>query len=143
MDGELSAHVRWQRSLMGLLKDRKDKKIALAIDTSTNQVRSILINNIIKFFGEMIPETQLVQADFKIRSITPIQNPTLKYYTHGKSSYTEVLEWADQEKIDTLFYITDVTGYFYEELKVQTEVFWLVPDDYVPKVPFGKAIKVA
>ncbi|MEH7234939.1 VWA-like domain-containing protein [Bacillus sp. JJ1562] len=135
--------MRWQRSLMGLLKDRKDKKIALAIDTSTNQVRSILINNIIKFFGEMVPEAQLVQADFKIRSITPIQNPTIKYYTHGKSSYTEVLEWADEEKIDTLFYITDVTGYFYDELNVQAEVFWLVPDDYVPKVPFGKAIKVA
>lgn len=128
---------------MGLLKDRKDKRIALALDTSTNQVRSILINNIIKFFAEMVPETQLVQADFKIRSITPIQNPTIKYYTHGKSSYTEVLEWADEEKIDTLFYITDVTGYFYEELDVNTEVFWLVPDDYVPKVPFGKAIKVA
>ncbi|MEH7386520.1 hypothetical protein V7147_14095 [Bacillus sp. JJ1521] len=135
--------MRWQRSLMGLLKDRKDKKIALAIDISTNQVRSILINNIIKFFGEMVPESQLVQADFKIRSITPIQNPTIKYYTHGKSSYTEVLEWADEEKIDTLFYITDVTGYFYDELDVHAEVFWLVPDDYVPKVPFGKAIKVA
>ncbi|MEH7222357.1 VWA-like domain-containing protein [Bacillus sp. JJ1566] len=135
--------MRWQRSLMGLLKDRKDKKIALAIDTSTNQVRSILINNIIKFFGEMVPEAQLVQADFKIRSITPIQNPAIKYYTHGKSSYTEVLEWADEEEIDTLFYITDVTGYFYDELNVQAEVFWLVPDDYVPKVPFGKAIKVA
>ncbi len=128
---------------MGLLKDRKDKRIALAIDTSTNQVRSILINNIIKFFGEMVPESQLIQADFKIRSITPMQNPTIKYYTHGKSSYTEVLEWADEEKIDTLFYITDVTGYFYDELDVQAEVFWLVPDDYVPKVPFGKAIKVA
>lgn len=128
---------------MGLLKDRKGKKIALAIDTSTNQVRSVLINNIIKFFGEMIPETQLVQADFKIRTITPIQNPTIKYYTHGKSSYTEVLEWADEEKIDTLFYITDVTGYFYDELDVKAEVLWLVPDDYVPKVPFGKAIKVA
>lgn len=135
--------MRWQRSLMGLLKDRKDKRIALAIDTSTNQVRSILINNIIKFFGEMVPESQLIQADFKIRSITPMQNPTIKYYTHGKSSYTEVLEWADEEKIDTLFYITDVTGYFYDELDVQAEVFWLVPDDYVPKVPFGKAIKVA
>ncbi|MEK5443342.1 VWA-like domain-containing protein [Fredinandcohnia sp. FSL W7-1320] len=135
--------MRWQRSLMGLLKDRKGKKIALAIDTSTNQVRSVLINNIIKFFGEMIPETQLVQADFKIRTITPIQNPTIKYYTHGKSSYTEVLEWADEEKIDTLFYITDVTGYFYDELDVKAEVLWLVPDDYVPKVPFGKAIKVA
>jgi len=128
---------------MGLLKDRKGKKIALAIDTSTNQVRTVLINNIIKFFGEMIPETQLVQADFKIRTITPIQNPTIKYYTHGKSSYTEVLEWADEEKFDTLFYITDVTGYFYDELDVKTEVFWLVADDYVPKVPFGKAIKVA
>lgn len=128
---------------MGLLKDRKDKKIALAVDTSTNQVRSILINNIIKFFGEMVPETQLVQADFKIRSITPIQNPNIKYYTHGKSSYTEVLEWVDQEKIDTVFYITDVTGYFYDELNVQAEVFWLIPDDYLPKVPFGKAIKVA
>nr|WP_309099906.1 VWA-like domain-containing protein [Fredinandcohnia onubensis] len=135
--------MKWQRSLMGLLKDRKGKKIALAIDTSTNQVRSVLINNIIKFFGEMIPETQLVQADFKIRTITPIQNPTIKYYTHGKSSYTEVLEWADEEKIDTVFYITDVTGYFYDELDVKAEVFWLVPDDYVPKVPFGKAIKVA
>src|SRR5690606_24323476 len=143
MQEELSAHVRWQRSLLDLLKNRKNKKIALSIDTSTNQVRSILINNIIKFFGEMHPETHLVQADFKIRSITPIQNPTIKYYTHGKSSYTEVLEWADQEKIDTLFYITDVTGYFYDELDVHTEIFWLVPDDYVPKVPFGKAIKIA
>ncbi|WP_077620933.1 VWA-like domain-containing protein [Bacillus sinesaloumensis] len=135
--------MRWQRSLMDLLKSRKNKKIALAVDTSTNQVRSILINNIIKFFGEMIPETQLVQADFKIRSISPIQNPSIKFFTHGKSSYTEVLEWADQEKIDTVFYITDVTGYFYDELNVEAEVFWLVPDDYLPKVPFGKAIKIA
>ena len=67
----------------------------------------------------------------------------IKYYTHGKSSYTEVLEWAETEKIDTLFYITDVTGYFYEELNVPYETFWLVPDDYLPKVPFGKAIMVA
>lgn len=128
---------------MNMLKERQDKTIALAIDTSTNQVRTILINNIIKFFGEMKPDTKLVQADFKIRSITPIKNPSIKYYTHGKSSYTEVIEWAEKEKIDTLFYITDVTGYFYDELKVDFEVFWLVPDDYVPKVPFGKAIKVA
>ncbi|MFS0861262.1 VWA-like domain-containing protein [Fredinandcohnia sp. 179-A 10B2 NHS] len=135
--------MRWQRSLMNMIKERQDQTIALAIDTSTNQVRTILINNIIKFFGEMKPDTKLVQADFKIRSITPIQNPSIKYYTHGKSSYTEVIEWAEKEKIDTLFYITDVTGYFYEELKADFEVFWLVPDDYVPKVPFGKAIKVA
>ncbi|MFT4415236.1 VWA-like domain-containing protein [Fredinandcohnia humi] len=135
--------MKWQRSLMNMLKDRQDKSIALAIDTSTNQVRTILINNIVKFFGEMKPDTKLVQADFKIRSVTPIHNPSIKYYTHGKSSYTEVLEWADKENIDTLFYITDVTGYFYDELKVDTEVIWLVPDDYLPKVPFGKAIKVA
>lgn len=127
-----------------MVKERQDKKIALAIDTSTNQVRTILINNIVKFFGEMKPDATLVQADFKIRSISPIkENATIKYYKHGKSSYTEVLEWADNEKIDTLFYVTDVTGYFYEELKVKTEVIWLVPDDYLPKVPFGKAIKVA
>jgi hypothetical protein len=54
-----------------------------------------------------------------------------------------VLEWTEKEEIDTLFYITDVTGYFYEELKFKKEVFWLVPDEFVPKVPFGKAIRVA
>ena len=136
--------MKWQRSLLQMLKDRQDKKVALAIDTSTNQVRSILINNIVKFFGEVVPDVTLLQADFKIRDISKISKDTvIKYYTHGKSSYTEVLEWADNESVDTLFYITDVTGYFYDEQKVKTEVYWLVPDDYLPKVPFGKAIKVA
>ncbi|MBE4910606.1 hypothetical protein IMZ08_21435 [Bacillus luteolus] len=135
--------MRWQRSLMNLIKERQSKSVALAVDTSTNQTRTILINNIVKFVGELKPDVKLVQADFKIRSITPIQEANIKYYTHGKSSYTEVLEWAEKEKIDTLFYITDVTGYFYEDLDVKVETFWLVPDDYVPKVPFGKAIKVA
>ncbi|MDF0725873.1 VWA-like domain-containing protein [Cytobacillus sp. S13-E01] len=135
--------MRWQRSLLNMVKERQDKSIALAIDTSTNQTRTILINNIVKFFGEIKPDAKLVQADFKIRSITPIHEVNIKYYTHGKSSYTEVLEWAETEKIDTLFYITDVTGYFYEELNVPYETFWLVPDDYLPKVPFGKAIMVA
>lgn len=135
--------MKWQRSLLSMLQSRQDKKVALAIDTSTKQTRTILINNIVKFFGELKPDTTLVQADFKIRSITGIDSPKIKYYDHGKSSYTEVLEWAEKEQIDTLFYITDVTGYFYEELKVNFEVYWLVPDDFVPKVPFGKAIKVA
>ncbi|MBD8068513.1 VWA-like domain-containing protein [Bacillus sp. PS06] len=136
--------MRWQKSLLSMLKDRKDKKVALAIDTSSNQVRSILINNIVTFFGELNPNATLIQADFKIRTISPIKEaPEIKYYKHGKSSYTEVLEWAEQEKIDSLFYITDVTGYFYDDIKVNTEVFWLVPEDYLPKVPFGKAIKVA
>ncbi|QOR67008.1 hypothetical protein IM538_02195 [Cytobacillus suaedae] len=135
--------MKWQRSLMNMIKERQSKSVALAVDTSTNQTRTILINNIVKFVGELKPDVKLVQADFKIRSITPIQEANIKYYTHGKSSYTEVLEWAQKEKIDTLFYITDVTGYFYEDLDVNVETFWLVPDDYVPKVPFGKAIKVA
>jgi hypothetical protein len=86
----------------------------------------------------------LIQADFKIRDISPVKSDTIKYFTHGKSSYTLVLEWAEQENIDTLFYITDVTGFIPEEMdKVNYEVFWLVPDAFLPRVPFGKAIKVA
>ncbi|WP_025026915.1 VWA-like domain-containing protein [Caldalkalibacillus mannanilyticus] len=135
--------MKWQWSLLKMLKSRQDKSIALAIDTSTNQTRTMLISNIVKFFGEIKPDTQLVQADYKIRSIHPIQETEIKYFTHGKSSYTEVLEWAEKEKIDALFYITDVTGYYYEELHVDFEVFWLVPDDFLPRVPFGKAITVA
>jgi hypothetical protein len=127
-----------------MIQKREDKKIALAVDTSTVEVRSILINNIVKLFETVKPDTILVQADFKIRSITPVKSDTIKYYTHGKSSYTDVLEWAKNEQIDTLFYITDVTGYIYEEIKnVDFELYWLVPDEYLPKVPFGKAIKVA
>lgn len=135
--------MKWQRLLLSKLLERKGKKIALAIDTSTNQTRTILIQNIVKLFSEVCPDALLVQADFKIRSITSIKDDKITYFTHGKSSYTEVLEWTEMEDIDTLFYITDVTGYFYEEIKVKKEVFWLVPDEYIPKVPFGKAIRVA
>lgn len=127
-----------------MIQKREDKKIALAVDTSTVEVRSILINNIVKLFEQVKPDTLLVQADFKIRTITPVKADTIKYHKHGKSSYTEVLEWAKNEKIDTLFYITDVTGFIYEEIKtVDYELFWLVPNEFLPKVPFGKAIKVA
>ncbi|WP_226526705.1 VWA-like domain-containing protein [Metabacillus niabensis] len=135
--------MKWQKLLLSKLQERNGKKIALAVDTSTKQANTLLIQNIIKLFGEVAPQSLLVQADFKIRKITSIKEDQISYYTHGKSSYTEVLEWADQEKIDTLFYITDVTGYFYEELKVNNEIFWLVPDEFLPKVPFGKAIRVA
>ena len=127
-----------------MIQQREDKKLALVIDTSTSEVQTILINNIVKLFEQVKPDTILVQADFKIRSIAPVKADTLKYYTHGKASYTEVLEWAENEKIDTLFYITDVTGFIYEEItKVDYELFWLVPNAFLPKVPFGKAIKVA
>lgn len=127
-----------------MIQERKEKKIALAVDTSTKEVNTILINNIVKLFEQVKPDTLLVQADFKIRSITPVKADTIKYQTHGKSSYTLVLEWVQNEKIDTLFYITDVTGFFHDEMdKVDFELFWLVPANYLPKVPFGRAIKVA
>jgi hypothetical protein len=135
--------MRWQTALLTLLKERRDHSIALAIDTSDRPSRPVLIQNIVKLFEKVKPDTLLVQADFKIRDVSPVGTAVIKYFKHGKSSYTEVLEWAKEEKIDTLFYITDVTGYFYEELEVNYEVFWLVPDDYLPRVPFGKAIRVA
>jgi hypothetical protein len=136
--------MKWHMRLLSMIQKREGKKIALAVDTSTNEVRTILINNIVKLFEELRPDTLLVQADFKIRSVTPVKSDTIKYHTHGKSSYTEVLEWAQTEQIDTLFYITDVTGFIYEEITdVDYELYWLVPDEFLPKVPFGKAIKVA
>ena len=136
--------MKWQKTILSMIQARKDKKIALAIDTSTIEVQTILINNIVKLFEIVKPDTLLVQADFKIRSIAPVKADTIKYQTHGKASYTLVLEWAQNEKIDTLFYITDVTGYFYEDMeKVDYEMFWLVPDNYLPKVPFGRSIKIA
>jgi hypothetical protein len=136
--------MRWQKNLLSMIQTRKDKKIALVVDTSTNEVQTILINNIVKLFETVKNDTILVQADYKIRSITPIKADTIKYQTHGKASYTLVLEWAEKEKIDTLFYITDVTGYIYEEIdNIPYELFWLVPDEFLPKVPFGKAIKIA
>jgi hypothetical protein len=139
-----AGHLKWQKRVLSMIQSRQDKKVALAIDTSSSEVQTILINNIVKLFETVKPDTILVQADFKIRSVTPAKSETIKYYTHGKSSYTEVLEWAQSEKVDTLFYITDVTGYIYEEItEVDFELFWLVPDEFIPKVPFGKAIKVA
>lgn len=136
--------LKWHKRVLSMIQERQDKKVALAVDTSTNKVPSILINNIVKLFEQLKPDTILVQADFKIRDISPVKSDTIKYFTHGKSSYTLVLEWAEQEKVDTLFYITDVTGFFPEEMeKVDYEVFWLVPDAFLPRVPFGKAIKVA
>jgi hypothetical protein len=135
--------VKWQKALLTTLQRHQGKKIALAVDTSTNEVNTELIDNIISLFAQLNPETKLVQSDFKIRDVSSIDKAKLTYYKHGKSSYTEVLEWGETENIDILFYITDVTGYFYEELKVDYDVMWLVPNDFVPKVPFGKTLKIA
>jgi hypothetical protein len=136
--------LKWHKTILSMIQQRQDKKVALAVDTSTNEAPVILINNIVKLFETVKPDTLLVQADFKIRDISPVKSETLTFYTHGKSSYTLVLEWAKEEKIDTLFYITDVTGFFSEEIEtVDFELFWLVPGQFLPRVPFGKAIKVA
>jgi hypothetical protein len=136
--------LKWHKTILSMIQQRQDKKVALAVDTSTNEAPVILINNIVKLFETVKPDTLLVQADFKIRDISPVKSETLTFYTHGKSSYTLVLEWAKEEKIDTLFYITDVTGFFSEEMEtVDFELFWLVPGQFLPRVPFGKAIKVA
>lgn len=136
--------MKWQMKLLSMIQKRTDKKIALAVDTSTNEAPAELIDNIVKLFETVKSDTLLVQADFKIRSIEPVKSNTIKYHTHGKASYTEVLEWAANERIDTLFYLTDVTGYIYEEItSVEFELYWLVPGVFLPKVPFGKAIKIS
>jgi predicted metal-dependent peptidase len=135
--------MKWQKELLTTLQRQQGKSIALAVDTSTNEVNTELINNIIELFAQVNPETKLVQSDFKIREISSINKADITYFKHGKSSYTEVLEWGEGENIDILFYITDVTGYFYEELKIDYDVMWLVPNDFVPKVPFGKTLKIA
>lgn len=125
------------------MQNNRDKKLALVIDTSSNQTDHQVIENVIKFVGEMNPEATLIQADFKIRSIDKIkETPGIKYYSHGKSSYTEVFEWANAEDIETLLYVTDVTGFLYDELEVKPFVYWLIPDQYKPKVPFGKLLNV-
>lgn len=136
--------LKWHKTIFSMIQQRQDKKVALVVDTSTNEAPTILINNIVKLFEQLKPDTILVQADFKIRSISQVKSDTIKYYTHGKSSYTLALEWAAEEQVDTLFYITDVTGFFSEEMEnVDFELFWLVPGTFLPRVPFGKAIKVA
>lgn len=136
--------MKWQKRLLSMIQERQDKKVALVVDTSSNEAPIILINNIVTLFEKVKPDTILVQADYKIRSITQVKSSTIKYHTHGKSSYTLVLEWAKEESVDTLFYITDVTGFLPEEMdKVDFELFWLVSGTFMPRVPFGKTIKVA
>ena len=129
---------------MKIIQDRQEKRLAVVVDTSTNETKVELIANVVKFFKELTPETKLVQADFKIRTVNPIKEEMeIKYHTHGKASYTLALEWAEEEKIETVFYITDLTGFLPEEMQVPPyEVYWLVPTEFVPKAPFGKVMKI-
>jgi len=109
--------MSWQRELLKIMQNNKNKKLALAIDTSNSQTDQSLIEKLRTFIKEMNPDATLIQADFKIRDISNIkEEKALMYYKHGKSSYTDVLEWANGEDIDTLLYVTDLTGYIYDEL---------------------------
>ncbi|WP_078430744.1 VWA-like domain-containing protein [Alkalihalobacterium alkalinitrilicum] len=134
--------MRWQKDLLIILSKREDKKIALAVDTSTTDYPTETISNIVKLVQELRPGTPLIQADYKIRETATTANHDIQYYTHGKSSYTEVLEWANENEIETLFYITDVTGYVLEEMEINYELFWLIPGGFSPKVPFGKKLLI-
>ena len=129
---------------MKIIQDRQEKRLAVVVDTSTNETKIELIANVVKFFKELTPETILVQADFKIRTVNPITEETeIKYHTHGKASYTLAMEWAEEEQIETVFYITDLTGFLPEDMQVPPyEVYWLVPTEFVPKAPFGKVMKI-
>ncbi|MDR7077529.1 DNA mismatch repair ATPase MutS [Neobacillus niacini] len=135
--------MKWHKNLLKIIQDRQEKRLAVMVDTSTNETKVELIANVVKFFKELTPETILIQADFKIRTVNPITEETeIKYHTHGKASYTLALEWAEEEKIETVFYITDLTGFLPEEMQVPYEVYWLVPTEFVPKAPFGKVMKI-
>lgn len=135
--------MNWQRELLKIMQKNKENKVALAIDTSNDQTDQPLIDKIRTFIKEMNPEATLIQADFKIRDISNVkEEKALIYYKHGKSSYTDVLEWANEEKVDTLFYVTDLTGYIYEELTLKPFIYWLVPEQFKPKAPFGKVLNI-
>jgi len=136
--------MKWHKNLLKIIQDRQGKKLALVVDTSTNETKIDLIANIVTFFKELTPETMLVQADFKIRTAEQItEGSEIKYHTHGKASYTLALEWAEEENIETVFYITDLTGFLPEDMEVPSyEVYWLVPTEFVPKAPFGKVMKI-
>ena len=77
--------MKWHKNLLKIIQDRQGKKLALIVDTSTNETKMDLIANIVTFLKELTPETTLVQADFKIRTTEPItEGSEIKYHTHGK-----------------------------------------------------------
>lgn len=135
--------LSWQKQLLHLINQSKEKKIALAIDVSTDDYSIEMIRNIIELFEKIKETTPLVLADYKLREVTNTkQAKNITFHTHGRASYTEALEWGQENDIETLFYLTDVTGYFWEDLKIDYQVIWLVPEDFKPKVPFGKLINL-
>ncbi|RLL43628.1 hypothetical protein D8M04_11940 [Oceanobacillus piezotolerans] len=135
--------MSWQKKLLQLIKQSMNQKIAVAVDVSTDDYPIETIRNIISLFNEVRESTPLVCADFKIREITDTSKvKQLTFHSHGRASYTDVLEWGQENDIEKLFYITDVTGHFWEELKIDYDVTWLIPDSYKPQVPFGKTFNL-
>ncbi|MCT2536952.1 VWA-like domain-containing protein [Aquibacillus koreensis] len=135
--------MTWQKDLLSLITKSKDEKMAVAVDTSTNEYPVETIRNILSLFNEVQKKTPLIFADYKIREITDTAKVTeIPLMSHGKASYTDTLEWAKEQKIDKLFYITDVTGYFWEGLEINYDVIWLIPDKFKPQVPFGKSLNL-
>ena len=135
--------MSWQDELLRIITRAKEENIALVVDTSTNDYPIDTIRNIISLFNEVKKSTPLLFVDYKIRDITDTEKAKeFELMNHGKASYTDALDWASENNIDKLFYITDVTGYFWEEQKVDYEIFWLIPDSFTPKVPFGKSLNL-
>lgn len=135
--------LKWQKQLLHIINQSEDEKIALAVDVSTDDYSIETISNIISLFNTVKEETPLLLADYKIRDITNTKEAkNITFHTHGRASYTEALEWGQERGLEKLFYITDVTGHFWEDLKIDYEVIWLIPDKFKPLVPFGKTLNL-
>ncbi|WP_186576060.1 VWA-like domain-containing protein [Aquibacillus kalidii] len=135
--------MSYHKELLSVITKAKDENMVIAVDTSTNDYPVDTIRNILSLFDEVKKKTPLIFADYKIREITDTEKVTeIPLMSHGKASYTDVLEWAKENKVDKLFYITDVTGYFWEGQEINFEVYWLIPDHFKPKVPFGKSLNL-
>ena len=79
--------MKWHKNLLKIVQDRQGKKLALIVDTSTNETKIDLIANVVTFFKELNPETTLVQADFKIRTTEPISEGTEIKVSHPRQSF--------------------------------------------------------
>ncbi|RKQ33967.1 VWA-like domain-containing protein [Oceanobacillus halophilus] len=135
--------MTWQKQLLSMINHSKDKNIALAVDVSTDEYPIETIRNIITLFDEVKEEIPLILADYKLREVTDTKKAkNIMFHTHGRASYTDALEWGQENGIEKLFYITDVTGHFWEELKIDYDVVWLIPDKFKPQVPFGKTFNL-
>ncbi|WP_085522179.1 VWA-like domain-containing protein [Tuberibacillus sp. Marseille-P3662] len=124
------------------MNQNKIKNSALAIDTSTNEYPKETIKDIINLINKTLVEIPMIFADFKIRQLTTTKEKVaIPYKKHGKGSYTDVLEWCEENEVNQLYYITDLTGYIWDDIEVNYDVTWLVPFNFKPKPPFGEVIQ--